>query len=274
MNASIQSLQDQVDSLYSTINALNNTPDSSGLLDQRQESYTRQTSLPRPTSQPSYQNSMSPSHPRGKHPRFQGPTSTAFNFDVANSSLQTMGITDGEPPTEEALSYDENSLSSPPQHRPAVASVIAPPSPKDPIWKVGKDEATRLCRVYEEEVGITSPILDIEKVISKATALFEFSEPAMRTALKNRSVSADFPDADDTIILKIILAITLTIEGCGQSEIGLLLFDSVRESFESKFWEPAESKGLILLVIIVWLETLMFHDRLINSKGPISLPPG
>ena len=252
MNASIQLLQEQVDTLYSTISALQNTPESSGLPEHGNESYPRQSSLGRPTSQLSYQNSLSPSQARGKLPRFQGPTSTAFNFDVANSSLQTMGITDGDPPDEGALSYDENARNSPPQHRPAVASMVAPPPPKDPIWKVGKDEVIRLCGVYEEEVGITSPMFDIEKMIAKATALFKYSEPATRAGFVNRSASMDIPDADEINILKTMLATILTIEGSGQSELGRMLFDSVRESSESKLWEPAESKGLILLVIIVW----------------------
>lgn len=264
MNANIQSLQEQVETLYSTMNALRNTPESNGLSEHRQESYPRQLSLGRPTSQPSYQNSMSPSQARGKHPRFQGPTSTAFNFDVANSSLQTMGITDGDPPDEGTLNYDENPLNSPSQHRPAVASMIAPPPPNDPIWKVGKDEAIRLCRVYEEEVGITSPMFDIEKMISKAIALFKYSEPATRNGFMNRSASVDSPDADETNILKIMLATTLTVEGSGQSELGRMLFDSVRETSESKLWEPAESKGLIILVIIV--RPFDFHVSLFADR--------
>ena len=96
MNATIQSLQEQVDNLYSNLSALRTSQETNGLLQQQGPPYPRLPSLTHsPTSQPPYQSSISP---RGKHPRFQGPTSSAFNFDVANSSLQTMGITDVDIP--------------------------------------------------------------------------------------------------------------------------------------------------------------------------------
>lgn len=252
MNANIQALQEQVDSLYSNLNALRTNPESNGPLQHGHESYPRPSSLSRPTSRSSFQNSMSPSQPRGKHPRFQGPTSSAFNFDVANSSLQTMGITEADLPGEGVLNYEETPLNSPSQQQPVVTSIVTPPSPKDPIWKVGKEEAIRLCGVYEEEIGITYPMFDIEKIINRANILFTFNESATRTGLMKCLPGLENLDTDEINILKIILATTLTVEGSGQSELGRMLFDSVRETSESKLWEPVEIRGLILLVVVVW----------------------
>ena len=250
MNATIRSLQEQVDNLYSSLSALRNPHESNGLLQQQGTPYPRPPSLTRsPISRPSYQSNISP---RGKHPRFQGPTSSAFNFDVANSSLQTMGITDVDIPDERELNPEENSLVSPSRNQSAAASMVALPPPEDPIWKIPKDEAIRLCRVYEEEIGITCPMFDIEKFISQASKLSAFQERAARAGLFSRSMSgSDNMTSDDINILKLIYANTLTVEGCGLSELGVMLFDSVRNSSQNKLWEPVEPKGLILLVLVV-----------------------
>lgn len=252
MTANIQALQEQVDSLYASLSALRTTPENNGPLQPGHGSYPRPPSPSRPTSRSSFQNSMSPSQPRGKHPRFQGPTSSAFNFDVANSSLQTMGITEADLPGEEALNYEETPLNSPPQQQSVVTSIFAPPPAKDPIWKVGKEEAIRLCRVYEEEIGITYPMLDIEKTIERAHLLFTSNESATRTGLMKGLPGLENLDPDEINIIKTILATTLTVEGSGQSELGRMLFDSVRETSESKLWEPVEIRGLILLALVVW----------------------
>lgn len=272
MNANIQALQEQVDSLYSSLNALRTTPESNGPLQHGHGSYPRPPSPSRPASRSSFQNSMSPSQPRGKHPRFQGPTSSAFNFDVANSSLQTMGITEADLSDERVLNYEETPLESPSQHQPVVTSIVTPPPPKDPIWKVGKEEAIRLCRVYEEEIGITYPMFDIEKIINRANILFTFNESATRTGLMEFLPGLENLDTDEINILKIILATTLTVEGSGQSDLGRMLFDSVRETSESKLWEPADIKGLILLVVVVWAGRLdvLFQADLICRHCIIS----
>lgn len=247
MNATIRSLQEQVDNLYSNLSALRTSQESNGFLQQQGPPYPRPPSLTQsPTSRPSYQSSISP---RGKHPRFQGPTSSAFNFDVANSSLQTMGITEVDVPDERELNPEENSLVSPSRNQSAVASMVALPPPEDPIWKIPKDEAIRLCRVYEEEIGITCPMFDIETFISQASRLSAF--PA-RAGLSIRSMpGSDNVTSDDINILKLIYANTLTVEGCGLSGLGAMLFDSVRNSSQNQLWEPVEPKGLVLLVLVV-----------------------
>lgn len=251
MNATIRSLQEQVDNLYSNLSALRTSQDSNGLLQQKGPHYPRPPSLTRsPISQPSYQSGISP---RGKPPRFQGPTSSAFNFDVANSSLQTMGITDVDIPDEREFNSEENSLVSPSRNQSTVASMVTLPPPEDPIWKIPKDEAIRLCRVYEEEIGMTCPMFDIERIIFQASRLSAFPEHAARAGLLSQGISgSDNMTSDDINMIKLIYANTLTVEGCGLSELGVMLFDSVRSSSQNKLWEPVEPKGLILLVLVVW----------------------
>lgn len=246
MNANIQSLQEQVDNLFSNVSALRNAQESNGLLHHGHGSYNRQS-----PSQTSFQNSISPSQPRGKHLRFQGPTSSAFNFDVANSSLQTMGITDADVPDENGTNYDETPSHSPRQRQQTLASILSLHS-KDPIRKLRKEEAIRLCGVYEEEIGIQFPMFRIESIIERTKLIFALADPATSSGLTTHNLPGlESIDANDVNILKMVLATTLVIEGSGESELGRMLFDSVREASQSTLWEPAEINGLILLVIVV-----------------------
>lgn len=134
-----------------------------------------------------------------------------------------------------------------------IASMTVHPN-KDPLWKVGKEEAVRLCRLYEEEMGIMYPIIDMERTIAQANLLFAFTEAAARTGLMNRAMSG--PDRlanNDVNILKMVLAIALIVDGEGQSDLGRTLYESCREAFEGRLSSPVEIKGLILLVLVVWI---------------------
>lgn len=189
--------------------------------------------------------------PRSRHPRFHGPTSSAFNFDVAKSSLQNMGIT----PAEDGIPDDLTTAHATPAGSPPQMSAPALPQihpTKDPIWAIKRDEALRLCRVYEEETGIMYPFLNIEKVTHQANLLYTFMEAAMRTGLAQRVLpGADGLQDDDTNILKMILATTLVVEGSGQSELGHQLYTSVKPVIESKLWQPLDIKTIQLYAIVV-----------------------
>lgn len=250
MNSNIRSLQEQVDNLYSTINTLRNTPATIGISYHRHGSHPPQPHLAQSSPRTVYQGSMPSSQLREKHLRFQGPTSTAFNFDVANSSLQNMGITDVKIPDDLGVTADGSLYKSSVQHRPGPGTVMVPPS-DDPLWKVRKDEAIRLCQVYEEEIGIMFPMLDMEHMILKANLLYSF-ESTPQPDLANHLSSLVSLDTDDTNILKMILATSLTLEGSGESELGKMLFESTRGACEMRLWDPVDIKGLILLVIVVW----------------------
>ena len=110
----------------------------------------------------------------------------------------------------------------------------------------------RLAKVYDEEVGVMYPMLDIEKCLSKIHVLFNFMESAVRTGLVSRVIAgADSLQDEDTNIVKMVLATALVIEGCGRSELGQKLFESVKSVCGELLWQPVLVKGLMLLVITV-----------------------
>ncbi|KAH0565928.1 hypothetical protein GP486_000681 [Trichoglossum hirsutum] len=250
MNAKIATLQEQVDALFANMNSLRNREVSVSAVG------SDQSHLHGPSGSIS-QASLATGSPQSRQrvPRFQGPTSTAYSLDVANTSLQAMGIhTSPEGTTDGGIATNGST---------PAGSVSPPAHPtKDPLWLLGKEEAVRLIRVYEEELsgrikmGIMYPFLDIEKTIRHSTVLYSFIGAATRSGLAR----VDHPGADglgddDTNILKMILATALMAEGSGRSSVGARLFETVREFIERRFWSPrVDMKGLVLLVL-----TGMYH---------------
>ncbi|KAL9101221.1 MAG: hypothetical protein Q9163_003503 [Psora crenata] len=240
MNAHIQSLQQQVNDLYAHLNTLRSS----------QSPFPMHPSLPPADSPASYRSNMSPSQSRASHPHFQGPTSSAFNLDVAKSSLQTMGIAPPEVQDDLGSGDIDPALDPPMQRQAPVAAMVSAPH-KDPLWQLSKDDAIRLCKVYEEEMGMMYPMLDIERIISHADVMFNFIESAARTGLTNRDMArADSLESNDINILKMVLASALMVEEGGESPLGRAIYESCRKAFESKVTGPVDIKGLILLVVV------------------------
>jgi hypothetical protein len=253
MKQQLNTLQEQVNTLFANLNELNAQKSSLETLALEPFPGDGSRSMPLSASQP-----LPPAagRPRVKHPRFHGPTSSAFNFDVARSSLQTMGIA----PTEDVMHDDLTTAqatpagSPPPQlSRPMPSAPVTAIHPsKDPIWTIKREEAIRLCRMYEEEIGIMYPIFDIEKVINHTNLLYTFLEAAARTGFAQRGLpGADCLRDDDTINLKMILATTLMLEGNGRSELGRQLFESVKPVFHLKMLEPVDIKSIQLFTTVV-----------------------
>ena len=266
MNAHIQNLQQQVNDLYAHLNALRNG----------QAPFPMHPSLAQAEPPASYRSNLSPSQPRGSHPQFQGPTSSAFNLDVAKSSLQTMGITQPEAPDDMVSGDIDPALGAASgQHQAPVAAMVSVPH-KDPLWQLSKDDALRLCKIYDEDIGMMYPVLDVGKTFNHANMLFSFIEAAARTGLMERAgFGVDSLEGNDINILKMILASALMADGGGQSELGRAIYESSREAFECKLTEPLEIKGLVLLVIVVCLQGQDSNAKPADrTLGGISLPTG
>ena len=250
MSASIQVLQEQVDNLYAYVNALRSGQNHDDTLHDDNGQYPSRPSLEHGPPQNVFHQSRSPSRSRARPSQFQGPTSTAFNFEVANSSLQTMGITQPETNEENGGMFMRNLADTSYQSQVPTAPMTMHPD-KDPLWSISKAEAIRLCRIYDEEVGIMYPIIDIEDAVEKADRLFSFMEAAVRIGLISTQIPGrDGLGTDDNNILKMMLATALTLEGNGHSELGQKLFQSVRDTYHS-LWEPVNLKGLTLIIIVV-----------------------
>lgn len=292
MDQTIQALQDQVQRLDAELSAFRNPNGSSASPYPDSLTYPQQPSLSQGHQEGPYHVAHSPhvnqstqiaqsphltqsphAPSRVRHRRFQGPTSSAFNINVANSSLQTMGLTD--PSLIEAARHDFDDVApASPQLRQS-SDPLAPSYAKDPIWGIGKDEAIRLCRVYDEEIGIMYPMLNIVQILEQADRLFTFVGAATRNGLVNRSKSSpDTMHGPDVDMVKMILATALFLEGGGQSELGSALFDTVRGACESKLGDPSDIGGLRLLVVMVGYIDPSLHSIRADSHCSVRLNVG
>ena len=261
MNAHIQSLQEQVDNLYANLNVLLSRSDGKTFSNPNPDLYPQAVSQEPSGSSLPYQHPVASPDSRARPAQFRGHTTSAFSFDVANSSLETMGITnlramavtqstfgaDGEG----VMAQDEPSPGSQLEDRDQGPQAAIRPL-KDPLWSLSREEVVRLCRVYDDEIGLMYPMLDIDKTIAQANRLFDFMEAAARTGLLREEIDrGDAFHDDDSNILKMVLAASMTLVGGGHSEMGSRLFESVRAASESRLWQPVNMKGLMLLVIVV-----------------------
>ena len=282
MNAHVQSLQEQVDNLYANLNVLLSRSDGKNFSNPSLEVYSQAASQGQSSSSAPYQGSISSPESRARPLQFRGHTTSAFSFDVANSSLQTMGIANLQTMaiTQSTFGPDEEGAMA--QNNPSAIQDLdsglpaTTRPPKDPLWSLSREEVIRLCRIYDDEVGLMYPMLDIDKTIAKANRLFDFMEAAARTGLlKDEIDRGDAFHDDDSNILKMVLAASLTLVGGGYSEMGSRLFESVRTVSESRLWQPVNMKGLMLLVIVVRPRAISSHEsRLTSSIGSILLPFG
>jgi len=151
MNSQINRLQEQVDNLFANLNAMRN-----GDVANFPPASERAASTPHSNAQ-----TFSPIRHRAqsKHPSFRGPTSSAFSLDVAKNTLHNMGYQE----LEETTIHDASPGGSPPniEEKPSHGGIRG----RDVILELSKDEVIRLCRVYEEEMGIMYPVLDIEDIV-------------------------------------------------------------------------------------------------------------
>jgi hypothetical protein len=246
MNAQLASLQEQVDNLYANLNALRAGGDVMGFPPASERSLSM--------SQPPAAQPISPANrhrPPPKHPPFRGPTSSAFSLDVAKNTLHNMGY-QGLGVDEGVLTQDVTPVASPPRTSPRPLLTANGDPPRDPIWALSKDETVRLCRMYEEEMGIMYPVINIERVILHGTHLYSYADAALGSGLANPSAPGKGINDEQSCILKMVLAISTVLEGAGQSEIGYRLFESVKEFADRILYdEVIEIKSLPFLVLVV-----------------------
>jgi hypothetical protein len=249
----MSSLQQQVDALYSNLSSLRSNIDSGMSMDPM--TYNQQQRLSRSLSGSTPTVSQLAAQSMPKHPRFHGPTSAVFNLGVAKSSLQSMGITGTEDNIDEALLTNDGTPAGSP---PPMHSILTKPAihtAKDPIWSISKDEAVRLVRVWQDEMGCMYPVVEFDKMINHINMLYTFMDAARRSGLMMPEMPGQGAISDDeTNLLKIMLATATMLEGSGSSELGTTLFSGVSVVVESLLLRPPDLKCLQILILAA-----MFH---------------
>lgn len=236
---------------------------------------TAQESQSTPTISMSPQTMRPKSNSQTQQPSFRGPTSNAFNFGVAKSSLETMGITSqGDGDVGGSGGAGSGTADATPDRSPARVDngqlVQSVHGDKDPIWSIPQEEALRLCRVYEDEMGLMYPILDVEKVVAYATKLYRFMEAAHRTGLMQQGFpGADALDDEDTNLLKLVLATAMTVEGSGRSDLGQRMFEYVQPAIDQMLLGNVGVKAIRLLAMTVSSCSAHSRQQSNSSQGHV-----
>ncbi|KAF2667647.1 fungal-specific transcription factor-like protein [Microthyrium microscopicum] len=245
VTSQISTLQQQVDQMNATMGYLRTQLESRPTVP---ESPSRNHRRSISVSTPTISNSTLSNVPRP--PRFHGPTSAAFNFGVAKSSLRNIGITAMEENGEEGAAPNEQSGAStpPPIHTEPHRSGVH--ESKDPIWAISREEATRLVQSWKDNVFIMYPLIDLDTTLRHVDLLYNFLDGSRRAGL----MMSDLPGADsisdvETNKLKLLLASALTMENSGTSDLGERLFRSVAESVESLLLRPPDLRSMEQLTL-------------------------
>ena len=219
---------------------------------------------------------MLPPPQKAKHPRFHGPTSSAFSLGVAKSSLQTMGITGTGDNMEEGITTQDGTptASPPPPPQAGLVKPIQVHASKDPIWAVERDEAIRLIHVWQDEMGCMYPVVEVQKMLQHTKLLYTFMDAARRTGLMAASLpGADAIYDDQTRMLKLVLAVALTLEGSGKSDMGKRLFETTRQTLEDQFFAPADIRAVRMLCLAVCMIRSQ-SKACTDDVGHVPLPQG
>ncbi|KAB8338770.1 hypothetical protein FH972_021715 [Carpinus fangiana] len=255
MNEQIVALQNEVNSLYHNINSLRSALGHE-LPPQEVVQYgydsTRSLSAPQaPMVDPAL---TRPPKQSPHQPQFHGPTSSTFNLNLARSSLQSMGITGADDNMDDTALNTRDATPGSPNGRPLHPQ-------KDPIWGLNRDEAMRLCQVYDDEMGLMYPIIDIQRVSSHANLLFKFIDATSRNGFMLKDMpGADALDDEETSLLKLVLANALVSESGGQSDIGRHLFENVAANNEARLRGNADLRTIRILTL-----TAMYHFHTDNE---------
>ncbi|KAI5923489.1 hypothetical protein F4810DRAFT_710572 [Camillea tinctor] len=228
MARQVSQLQEQVETLFNSMNALRSEALRLAPIQDR--------SLPVPASASSTPSSTSmtipslhrPDLPQLRQPGFRGPTSTRFSLDVAKNTLHKMGYSNPGDGIDLDGSVHGTPTTSPRITQQAVSSPFSARPPPDPLWEFDKDELIRLCRIYEEEVGIMWPVVRIETVISHAKSVGAWIEAAKNNPLMTPAGSDGAISDHNSILLKVVICNGLLIEEHGNSEKAERLFESVK----------------------------------------------
>ncbi|KAF5703650.1 hypothetical protein FMUND_12904 [Fusarium mundagurra] len=187
-------------------------------------------------------------------PEFCGPSSSEFAFKAVSGNLREMGMPSA---LLSKLSCDHSNHSEVPSHfsnyGPFMKLVAM-----DPLWDIPKMEAVTLAKKWFINMGSLYPFLREEKLIDTIDRVYVVIGPiSTGMPIPRRELATDVLLNDETNKLKIVLAVTKTMENGGRNDQAQRLFQSTTEAVESLIWNPSGISGIQLLVL-----TAIYHYQL------------
>ncbi|CAG9990387.1 unnamed protein product [Clonostachys byssicola] len=179
-------------------------------------------------------------------PSFHGPTTSIFDLGIARKSLRDRGITELERPGD--FTQEPTPVASPSMtlHQDELLPFFSPPV--EPFWAIGREEALRLCRVYQDEMGTMYPVIELEATITQVNRLYDH----LGSLSSSRAPPSPVPiiKDEDINIIKMAFACALTAEKSGRSELAMRIFRNVRDALANLMWRPADIQTAIIVTLV------------------------
>ncbi|KAB8211952.1 hypothetical protein BDV34DRAFT_184485 [Aspergillus parasiticus] len=181
----------------------------------------------------------------------QAASNYAFNFRLARTHLDAMGIIN---------------VSGGEERDPKLQTSSGPQTPSsstDPLWMVPRGEAIRLASVYEEEIGLSYPFLNVPNVVLHINRLYDSLETASRCGFSCLALPGPTViGKEDLQILKMVLASASIIETSGSSQIAQNLSNTVKDAVQVNIWQPVGVKTVEVFTLLAIYEFLSDNDLL------------
>ncbi|GAP84428.2 putative fungal specific transcription factor domain-containing protein [Rosellinia necatrix] len=156
-----------------------------------------------------------------QQPLFVGHTRSAFNLDVAKTSLSKMGISpDAIDPISGLPSLAPSPREPSPESDPHTNLTPDPLPAKDPLLTIALPEVCRLLAVFHEEIESLYPFVNSDTLVTVARTKTE------RLAMQMGFMGSDLSEDRDINILKIAVAIAVVVEAKGRNSLSSKLVDS------------------------------------------------
>lgn len=266
MNNTVSRLQEQVETLFNNLNNLR----AETLRLAPIHAQDRTLPLPAAASTPTPSSSGSapavhrPDLNQVRQPGFRGPTSTHFSLDVAKNTLQKMGYSNmgADEPDDNTINHEET-----PNTSPVLAPLSFEPSQAtpDPLWDYDKDEMVRLCRLYEEEVGIMYPVIRVETIVNHAKILGNWMEAAKKHLMNGAPPRAQDNGLSDhkTVILKLLMCNVLIIGEQADSDKAIRLFASINPILDQMLMSDAADIANLPLLCLLGTYRFLANDEVL-----------
>ncbi|KAL2131489.1 hypothetical protein VTI74DRAFT_4954 [Chaetomium olivicolor] len=240
----VKQLQDHVDTLFASMNALRQETARLAPLQDR--------ILPAPSTGATPSSSSSSGRPRPSLPfrvpsQFSGPTSIAYTVDVAKSTLHNMGYSGPGEGADEANAHHSDST---PHASPGLLPTDSLSQASDPIWEYDETEMMRLLQVYREEVDAMYPVASMGPVVEHTKFIAAWMDTARRTGYVGSPPPEQLIADPKTLQLKIIMCCALVVAEHGNSSRAVRLYDSIQPVVDKMLMsEPADVTKLPFLAL-------------------------
>ena len=267
MSAHILSLQEQIDSLWNNISQLRTAVGH----ELPQDFFTLHNDPSRSMAAPQAPMVIDPALSRGKAPahqqKYQNTSNSSFSYDIARSSLQSMGI-------------DASANSATSRHPSPNQGFTSLHPDTEPLASFTKDEGMRMCGVFDDEIGVFFPFIDMSRVVQYATLVLSLGEAVQKSGQTSKG-NSDIPAADEDMdVLKLVLANATLVDSDGQNPFAKRLFDSTYAAKGSGLQGKASLPQIQITLLTVCLsfkhmrfsanifrQCIIFTRRMSNSLG-------